>query len=57
MALQEIGETYGLKTCAIVTMKEVIECLYNREYNGRVVIDDKLKSAIDAYYDTYGVRA
>ncbi len=38
-------------------MKEVIECLYNREYNGRVVIDDKLKSAIDAYYDTYGVRA
>ncbi len=56
-ALQEIGETYGLKTCAIVTMKEVIECLYNREYNGRVVIDDKLKSAIDAYYDTYGVRA
>ena len=56
-ALQEIGETYGLKTCAIVTMKDVIECLYNREYNGRVVIDDKLKSAIDAYYDTYGVRA
>ena len=56
-ALQEIGETDGLKTCAIVTMKEVIECLYNREYNGRVVIDDKLKSAIDAYYDTYGVRA
>ncbi|MEE8826639.1 MAG: orotate phosphoribosyltransferase [Eubacteriales bacterium] len=56
-ALQEIGETYGLKTCAIVTMKEVIECLYNREYNGRVVIDDRLKAAIDAYYDTYGVRA
>lgn len=55
-ALAEIEENYGLKTTAIVTMAEVVEHLYNREYKGRVVIDDALKNAIDAYYDKYGVN-
>ena len=55
-ALQEIQETYGLKTAAIVTMAEVVEHLYNRPYKGRVVIDYELKKAIDAYYEQYGVR-
>ena len=56
-ALSEIEEKYGLKTTAIVTMAEVVEHLYNREYKGRVVIDDALKAAIDAYYEQYGVKA
>ena len=55
-ALCEIEEKYGLKTTAIVTMAEVIEHLYNKEYNGRVVIDDKLKEAIDNYYSQYGAK-
>jgi orotate phosphoribosyltransferase len=53
-ALREIEEKYGLKTTAIVTMGEVTEHLYNREYNGKIIIDDSLKAAIDAYYDQYG---
>ncbi len=53
-ALQEIEETYGMKTTAIVTMAEVVEHLYGREYKGRIVIDDAIKSAIDAYYEQYG---
>ena len=56
-ALSEISEKYGLKTTAIVTMAEVIEHLYNKEYKGKVIIDDKLKSAIDAYYVQYGAKA
>ena len=55
-ALKEIEETYGLQTTAIVTMAEVVEHLYNKEYKGRVVIDDKLKAAIDAYYSQYGAK-
>ena len=55
-ALAEIEETYGLKTSAIVTMGEVVEHLYNRPYKGKIIIDDTLKAAIDAYYDTYGVK-
>ncbi|MCR5655804.1 MAG: orotate phosphoribosyltransferase [Lachnospiraceae bacterium] len=55
-ALTEISENYGMKTAAIVTMKEVVEHLYNRPYNGKVYIDDTLKAAIDAYYEQYGVK-
>ena len=53
-ALKAIEEKYGLKTTAIVTMREVIECLYGREYNGRVVIDDEMKKKIDQYYHEFG---
>lgn len=56
-ALKEIEENYGIKTTAIVTMKEVVEHLYGKPYNGKVVIDDQLKQAIDAYYEQYGVEA
>lgn len=55
-ALAEISEKYGMKTTAIVTMEEVVEHLYNKPYKGKVIIDDKLKAAIDAYYDQYGVK-
>ena len=55
-ALDEVHDLYGFETNAIVTMREVIEHLYNKECEGRVVIDDKLKAAIDTYYEQYGVR-
>ena len=42
-ALEEVKDLYGFETNAIVTMAEVVEHLYNRECNGKVVIDDKLK--------------
>lgn len=53
-ALDEIKEKYGFEARAIVTMAEVVEHLYNRTCQGRVVIDDSLKKLIDQYYDQYG---
>ena len=55
-ALDEIKDLYGFDTAAIVTMEEVVECLYNKECDGKVVIDDTLKEAIDAYYEQYGSK-
>ena len=55
-ALDEIKELYGFPTAAIVSMSDVVECLYNKECQGKVVIDDTLKAAIDAYYEQYGVK-
>lgn len=55
-ALDEIKEKYGFEANAIVTMAEVVEHLYNKEYDGNIIIDDKIKSAIDAYYEEYGVK-
>lgn len=55
-ALKEIEETYHIPTTAIVTMEEVVEHLYNKPYQGNIIIDDNLKKAIDAYYEQYGVK-
>ena len=55
-ALKEIEEKYGFKTTSIVTMAEVVEHLYNKPYKGQIIIDDKLKVAIDAYYEQYGAE-
>lgn len=55
-ALDEIQSKYGFGANAIVTMEDVVECLYNKECQGKVLIDDKLKAAIDEYYEQYGVK-
>ena len=55
-ALDEIRETYGFPTNAIVTMEEVVEHLYNKECQGKIVINDEIKKAIDAYYEQYGAK-
>ena len=56
-ALKEVSKLYGFPTGAIVNMAEVTEYLYGREVGGRVVIDDDIKSRIDAYYAEYGANA
>lgn len=55
-ALDEIRELYGIETAAIVTMKEVIEELYNNEINGNVVINDEILAAIKNYFNEYGAE-
>lgn len=55
-ALDEVKDLYGFETAAIVTREDVVECLYNKECDGKVVIDDELKAAIDAYYEKYGAK-
>jgi len=55
-ALDEVKETYGFPTAAIVDMGEVVEHLYNKPYKGEIHIDDTLKAAIDAYYEQYGAK-
>lgn len=55
-ALDEIKEKYGFKVTSIVTMEEVVEHLYNKEYKGKIIIDDEIKGRIDSYYEKYGAR-
>lgn len=55
-ALEEITDLYGIPANAIVSMTDVVEHLYNKECGGRIVIDDTLKAAIDAYYAQYGAK-
>lgn len=55
-ALDEIRTKYGFPANAIVSMAEVVEHLYNRPCQGRIIIDDAIKTAIDEYYKEYGVE-
>lgn len=51
-ALTQISQDYGIKTAAIVTMKEVLS--YLEEERPGEIITSKIKAAVEAYYDTYG---
>ncbi|SFG16130.1 orotate phosphoribosyltransferase [Lachnospiraceae bacterium C7] len=55
-ALDEIREKYGFPAHAIVTMKEVMEHLYNKECQGKIVINDEVKANLDKYYEQYGCK-
>ena len=54
-ALEEIQETYGFPQMHC-NHGDVITYLYNRPCQGKIQIDDKMKAAIDAYYEEYGVK-
>lgn len=53
-ALVELKEEFAFETCAIVTMAEVVEYLYDRPVDGVIYIDADMKANIDAYYELYG---
>lgn len=55
-ALDELKEIFKIKTHSIVTMNEVVDYLYNKEINGKVILDDKIKLDIDKYYEIYGAK-
>lgn len=53
-ALQEIQESFGMKTASIVNLEEIVTYLHNRVVNGSVVLDDDIKARIDEYRAKYG---
>ena len=55
-ALSQITELYGFPAHAICSMSDVVEALYNEPVDGKVIIDDALKTAIDDYYAQYGAK-
>ena len=55
-AQKEIEAKYGFPVASIVSMAEVKECLHNHEVAGRIVIDDDIAAAIDAYYEQWGAK-
>lgn len=54
--LDELRQDYGITVCPIVTVKEIIAFLHNRELDGKVYIDDEMKSRMEAYLTKYGAR-
>lgn len=55
--LDELRQEHGIAVYPIVTVREVISFLHNREVDGKVYIDDEMKGRMEAYLDEYGARA
>lgn len=55
-AIQELKEEYGISTYPIITVKDIIENLYLKEIDGRVLIDDVMKEKIESYMNAYCVK-
>lgn len=55
-ALDELEDEFGLKVCPIATVYDVIDKLHGREVDGRVLIDDDMKSKMEAYLAEYGAK-
>jgi orotate phosphoribosyltransferase len=50
----ELREELGMEVCAIVDILEVVDYLHGREIDGKVVLDDGGRAAIEAYLQEHG---
>ena len=52
-AIEEIERDFGIRTFPIVTVRDILETLYNKEVDGRVLIDDAVRARMEQYMETY----
>lgn len=55
-AIEELKEEYGIDTYPIITVRDIIETLYQKEIDGTVLIDDAMKEKMERYLETYCVK-
>ena len=55
--LDELRADHGIAVYPIVTVREILAFLHNRDIDGRVYIDDAMKAHMEAYLAEYGPRA
>ena len=53
-ALAQLREEFGIRTCAIVTLDEIVTYLHNREIEEKIVLDEVLYDRICEYRKIYG---
>ncbi len=53
-ALEEVRRDYGINTYALVTVRDIIDVLYNRPVDGKIYIDDNTRAAMEDYLAKYG---
>ena len=46
-------EDGSIRTFPIVTVRDILETLYNKEVDGRVLIDDAVRARMEQYMETY----
>ena len=54
--LDELRKEYGIAVHPIVTVRDIIQFLYERPIDGKVYIDDAVKARMETYLAEYGAR-
>ncbi|MCL2088910.1 MAG: orotate phosphoribosyltransferase [Oscillospiraceae bacterium] len=52
-AADEIKQSFGITVHSIVTVTEVLDYLHNREIDGSIPLDDKIKTRMEEYIGEY----
>lgn len=55
-ALVEFERKYNIPVKAIVTVREAMEYLVNREIDGQIYMDDDIKVKLEGYLSRYGIN-
>ena len=56
-ALAELEREFGVRIYPIVTIREVVSYLHNREIGGKVYLDDEMYARMLEYQKVYGVNS
>lgn len=54
-AIQEIRKEFDITTYPIVTIREIVAFLHNREIQGKIIVDDRMRARIEEHLEEYGV--
>jgi len=55
-APQEIKEEFDVSVHAIINVRDIIEFLYNREVDGKIILSDEQKDKMERYLEIYCVK-
>ena len=55
-ALQELQEEYGIQVHPIVTIRQIMDTLYQKPVDGKVYIDDAMRARMEDYLAQYGAK-
>ena len=55
-AIDDIKDEFGISVHAIVTVKDIIEHMHNREIDGQVLLTDEIREKMEAYMKQYCVQ-
>ncbi|MBQ2708100.1 MAG: orotate phosphoribosyltransferase, partial [Clostridia bacterium] len=52
-AIKEIGAEFGIKVHPIVTVREIIDHMHNREIDGEIPLNDEVRERMEKYLEMY----
>lgn len=56
-AIAELYDDYGIPVYPIVTIREIIDNMHNKEIDGKIYIDDDMREAMENYLKMYCAKA